>query len=186
MAGKRCLTQKDIQDTYEAGKGRRYGLLFAVNGGALAIVDLMVGATTEEVAQMGWLTPDVIAVAMIIFTGFMGRDIHEFGDKMKGFDEALVGTDKNVSLNLFGPHGRRLLWIICSLIVIAWALTIVPRGMAEPQIIHTLDAKRREIETYISATEKPLAQARADLAQSTPQSVSFKPSGTKPLSSLST
>ena len=35
--------------------------------------------------------------------------------------------------------------------------------MAEPQI-NTLEAKRQEIETYIRATEKRLAQARADLA----------------------
>jgi hypothetical protein len=36
--------------------------------------------------------------------------------------------------------------------------------MAEPQIINTLNAKRVEIETYIRATERRLAQARADLA----------------------
>ena len=36
--------------------------------------------------------------------------------------------------------------------------------MAEPNILHTLTAKRAEIEGYIRDTEKRLAQARADLA----------------------
>ena len=63
----------DSFKTYEDGKGRRYGLLFSVNGGAFAVAKLF--PTDNICAVIGGLTLFELSVGMILFTVLMSVDI---------------------------------------------------------------------------------------------------------------
>jgi hypothetical protein len=65
------IFKKDIVDTYENGKHRRYSLLFAVNGAILAIGKFLaderkIGSGDAEV--LGGLQLGALACGMIFFT----------------------------------------------------------------------------------------------------------------------
>jgi hypothetical protein len=108
---KPTLDLKDVYSLYESGKSRRYGLLFSVNGGAFAILSLLVKDTDKAVDARWAALP--IAVAMLSFTAIMIWDIHNFGEKMA----ALGGP-----LNLYkrGGPGRQVLWLLGILLILAW------------------------------------------------------------------
>jgi hypothetical protein len=61
---------------YEAGKARRYQLLFAVNGGALAIANVAPAAWRNVL--LGFLMP--------YFAVIMVKDIHTFGERFRSYD----------------------------------------------------------------------------------------------------
>src|SRR5690606_32384849 len=73
----------DSDDTvfkaYEDGKHRRYTLLFAVNGGAFAVMELLV----KEGREVSSLTIPQVSYGMIIFTAIMCFDILAFGLKLR-------------------------------------------------------------------------------------------------------
>jgi hypothetical protein len=82
------LSIKDAYTLYEEGKKRRYGLLFAVNGGAFAIAQLL-NSTGNKL--LGDLSLAHLAIGMGIFTILMVWDIYAFGEKMRDhpvFDRA--------------------------------------------------------------------------------------------------
>jgi hypothetical protein len=100
---------RDVASLYEQGKHRRYGLLFAVNGGAFALGKLLVGSGGQQAAVLGGLTVSMLAVGMAAFTLVMCIDIWKFGERMRGLDPAL-----------FGPWGQRVLMAIGALLVLGW------------------------------------------------------------------
>ena len=73
------MSLKDVYTLYESGKGRRYNLLFSVNGAALAILSFFAKDTKNGV--LTGLTAFGIAALMIAFTWIMKTDIHGFGTK---------------------------------------------------------------------------------------------------------
>ena len=101
---------------YEDGKHRRYGLLFAVNGGAFAVAKLFSDAklladpTTASV--LGRLTLRQLSVGMILFTIVMVLDIFMFGQKMRR--KYLPGA--------FGWQGKAVLLLLGVLICAGWLL----------------------------------------------------------------
>ena len=115
------LSEKDILDLYETGKHRRYSLLFAVNGGAFAIVSLRAERITsaEPLAPVdlgpiaGGLTLTHLAVGMALFTILMGVDIWAFGERMRARENSL-----------FNGVGKVVLVTICAFIAIGWILAI--------------------------------------------------------------
>src|SRR4051794_8610406 len=75
-------------ELYENGKDRRYKLLFAVNGGTLAIAKFLAGDAKDEIATvLGGMQLSMLSAGMIIFTIAMVWDIYAFGSKMH--DETL-------------------------------------------------------------------------------------------------
>ena len=95
---------------YEDGKHRRYSLLFAVNGGAFAVAQLLAEKTPGFV--LGHLTLRHLSVGMILFTLVMGADIYMFGDKMR----------KNYLKDAFGRPGKVVLILLCLIICAGWLL----------------------------------------------------------------
>jgi hypothetical protein len=90
---------KDAFGAYEAGKARRYQLLFAVNGGALAIAN---------VAPAAWRNV-LLGFLMSYFTVIMVKDIHTFGERFRSYD-----------LGFYGDSGEHLLRHIRFVLLVAW------------------------------------------------------------------
>ena len=67
--------------SYEDGKHRRYGLLFAVNGGAFALAKLLADRTKQQ--TVGSLSLPRLSIGMILFTVVMVLDIFMFGHNMR-------------------------------------------------------------------------------------------------------
>lgn len=110
--------EKELFEAYEAGKHRRYALLFSVNGGAFAVVGLLF---ERRLVTAGLLTLRQIAIGMILFTAVMCFDILAFGLKMRfktrpGKDFALNGG------GLFAWPGWFVLGALWLLISTGWAL----------------------------------------------------------------
>jgi hypothetical protein len=102
------MTLNEVYNLYENGKHRRYTLLFAVNGGAFAIVSfLLKGDTNQETLPLllG------IGPVMALFSAAMGFDIDDFGKKLRNFGGAL---------ELFGGKGRLVLLVISLALVAVW------------------------------------------------------------------
>ena len=108
-------TQKlDGLRTYIDGKMRRYGLLFSVNGGALAIAKLMADDNTAKL--LGRLTVRHLAFGAIIFTIVMVVDIWLFGEMMR---------KKFLGKLAFTNRGKTILLMLGLLLVISWVLVAV-------------------------------------------------------------
>ncbi len=108
--------QLDVENfkAYDEAKHRRFNLLFAVNGGAFAIVKLLMeGKITESTAVLlRNLTFCCLSVAMIVFTVVMVLEIHKFRKKAKDFfPEHTLTTPGMVVVILIG-----------SLICLAWGI----------------------------------------------------------------
>jgi hypothetical protein len=104
---------KDAYTLYEAGKKRRYDLLFAVNGGAFAIAQLL---NKPDSKLPGSLSLTDLAIGMTIFTILMVWDIYAFGEKMR---------DRHLPGEVFGPVGKAVLRLIGLLIVSGWLLVAI-------------------------------------------------------------
>jgi len=98
---------------YEAGKKRRYELLFSVNGGAFAIAKLFADANASKL--LGNLTLQELAIGMVLFTAIMGFDTWTFGMKMKDYLGDAV----------FGKYGKAVLVLIVLLIMAGWLLVVL-------------------------------------------------------------
>ena len=111
------ISSKEWIDLYENGKDRRYKLLFAVNGGAFAVAQLLVGTADKGGLVLGGLRLWQLAVGMAFFSAVMVLDIYAFGKKM---------SDKAPRLELFGPIGRFVLGGIGLLLVAGWCMVALP------------------------------------------------------------
>ena len=109
---------KDILDKlniYVEGKMKRYSLLFGVNGGAFAIVQLL----ADQSEQLpGRLTLPSLAIGVIVFTAVMTMDIWMWGHLMRR--EGLAGE---LAFSLFG---KAILLLIAGLIISGWVLAAMP------------------------------------------------------------
>lgn len=102
---------------YEAGKHRRYSLLFAVNGGAFAIAELPAKAAPNQPWAIGHLNLHHLAWGMFLFTLLMIFDIYTFGEKMRELQEKQRAQPK-----IFQGVGKLVLLSIGALICAAWFL----------------------------------------------------------------
>lgn len=100
--------------TYIDGKMRRYGLLFSVNGGALAIAKLMADANTAKL--LGGLSIRHLAFGAIVFTIVLVVDIWLFGQMMR---------KKFLGELAFSQPGKIILVMLGALLVISWLLVFV-------------------------------------------------------------
>jgi hypothetical protein len=96
--------------TYIDGKLKRYNLLFAVNGGAFAIAQVIVGRGQGELAP-GGLELHHLAIGAIVFTGVMAVDIYLFAEMMR---RRFLGP------LVFGPAGKIVLALLTLLPVLGW------------------------------------------------------------------
>lgn len=110
------LNTKDAFELYESGKHRRYGLLFAVNGGAFAIAKLLAGDVATRELVLGGLRLWQLSLGMVLFTAVMVWDIFEFGLKMR----------RTYLPDAFGPQGRIVLLLLGGLIGLGWILVSLP------------------------------------------------------------
>lgn len=111
------MEDKDVVEIYETGKHRRYGLMFAVNGGAFAIAKLIAGEGPVRDAVLGGLRLSALATGMAAFTVVMTFDIWMFGERMRSQAPAL---------GLFGAVGKAVLLLIGALIAAGWVLVSRP------------------------------------------------------------
>ena len=111
---------------YEAGKHRRYNLLFAVNGGAFAVAKLLSAPKACEV--LGGLSLWQLSVGMILFTILMVIDIFFFGQNMRSTlpKDAVDPNGKTVAI--FGTPGKAVLILIGILICGGWFLAAYGGG----------------------------------------------------------
>jgi hypothetical protein len=103
-------------EIYESGKGRRYGLLFTVNGGAYALIGFLVtnGHALSQFSPIGIWAFVIIPIALGLFSWFMCDDIYAFGTNMRESDP-----------KLFGAMGRRLLRSVRLLFCGGWGLAVI-------------------------------------------------------------
>ena len=114
---------RDYLRTYIDGKMQRYYLLFAVNGGAFAIAELMRGE--DGVSQpLGGLSLPRLAFGAVIFTWLLWWDIWAWGEMMRlrrpetVVDPAAPGPP----LHVFTPVGKGILTLISVLLTMGWFL----------------------------------------------------------------
>jgi hypothetical protein len=105
---------KSVFKFYEDGKGRRYALLFAVNGGVLAIAAALSPTGKNLVAG---LSTQMMAYGMAVFTVIFSIDIWWFGNSMR---KAAGHSGKPLTEGLFNVRGRLVLAAICVLIAGGW------------------------------------------------------------------
>lgn len=112
------LSLKDALQFYESGKQRRYSLLFAVNGGAFAIAELM-----GEDRKLGGLSIELLSFGMFILTIVLVVDIWIFGRRSRKNPYFSDNPGKTgLELGLFGRAGKIVLGLIGLLITTGWLL----------------------------------------------------------------
>lgn len=110
---------------YEAGKSRRYSLLFTVNGGAFAVAKLFPAG--NPCAFLGNLTLAQLSLGMIVFTALLTIDIFFFGQNMrKTVSKEAMGPNGDM-LPMFATPGKVILLLIGLLICLGWLLVGVVR-----------------------------------------------------------
>jgi len=111
---------------YEEGKHRRYNLLFAVNGGAFAIVKFAFDPKIVDEARvsaiLGGLSLVQISVGMILFTIVMSIDIFLFGINLRSTLPAGNSGPSADTVEIFGTPGKCVLILITALLCLGWAL----------------------------------------------------------------
>lgn len=105
---------------YEAGKQRRYALLFSVNGACFAVAKLVVGPNPALV--LGGLTLRNLAVGAIVFTILMAVDVFFFGQHMRATIPDAQGGTRSDYIDVFGWIGKAVLAAIAMLLCTGWAL----------------------------------------------------------------
>ncbi len=131
MTEKRTQYDKELVDIYEAGKGRRYGLLFSANGGAYAIA-VYLASLGHTVAGYSFDGAGLIVLAlfMIAFNWMMWQDIYAFGDRMHKLDSRIRGVPAGEEWLLFGPVGRRVLNVFGIGLILGWICVLVGGAIA--------------------------------------------------------
>jgi hypothetical protein len=132
---------------YENGKHRRYELLFAVNGGAFALVKLLpiIAKASPDPAKvneiltdpkmpfLGQLSVNHVALGMIAFTVIMFIDIAAFGRAIRKWHYRIYPEKQKwrPGENIFSLIGFFVLFALCTLICSGWYLVqdILPCNM---------------------------------------------------------
>jgi hypothetical protein len=113
-----------LYETYADGKMKRYTLLFAVNGGALAIAQAYHAA-----GLLGMLTVRKLAVGAIAFSWLMLWDIWAFGEMMRRrYDAGWKAEDDPRRLKVFTPIGKLILFLLVGLLSAAWVFASLDAG----------------------------------------------------------
>ncbi len=105
------MSRKDVNGLYEDGKHRRYSLLFAVNGGAFAVAQLLKGTPEKEGVVLGGMTLWMLAGAIAFLSAVMCDDIYRFGVKYRTWDG-----------EVFQGPGQVVLALLCGFLVAAWLI----------------------------------------------------------------
>ena len=92
---------------YEAGKRRRYELLFAVNGGAFALAGWLADGNAYRSIRIGGLEAHHIGLGMAAFVAIMCLDLFAFGLRFREF---------------FGLPGKLVIFGLGSLLIAGWLL----------------------------------------------------------------
>jgi hypothetical protein len=112
------LSLKEALEFYENGKHRRYSLLFAVNGGAFAIAELMDGDK-----KLGGLSIELLSVGMFVLTIVLVADIWIFGQRSrKNPYFSLLSAKNGPQPDLFGRVGKIVLALIGLFLTTGWLL----------------------------------------------------------------
>jgi len=90
-------------------------VLFGVNGGAFAIVQLL---TDKSIQLAGQLTLQTLAVGTILFTFIMTVDIWMWGELMR--------QDRFSGELAFTPVGNTILLLLAGFIISGWPLAALP------------------------------------------------------------
>ena len=114
--------QLQAQGTYIDGKMKRYNLLFAVNGGAFALAQLLSGG---EAGALGGLTVRHIALGAIVFTVAITVDIALF---------ALMMKRRYLGELAFNRPGQVILALLALLNLAGWSM-VDPRVLAAPAAV---------------------------------------------------
>jgi hypothetical protein len=114
--------QLQAQGTYIDGKMKRYNLLFAVNGGAFALAQLLNGG---QAGALGGLTVRHIAMGAILFTVVMAVDIALF---------ALMMKRRYLGELAFNRPGQVILALLALLNLAGWSM-VDPRLLAAPAAV---------------------------------------------------
>jgi|GEM_PF-2315432 len=112
------LSLKDALQFYESGKHRRYSLLFAVNGGAFAIAELM-----GDDRKLGGLTIELLSFGMFVLTIVLVWDIWIFGQRSRKnpyFSD--ISAETAPKPDLFGRVGKIVLGLIGLFLTTGWLL----------------------------------------------------------------
>lgn len=104
----------DIFINYEDGKHRRYGLLFAVSGGAFTIAKLF-GDNSFQSTVLGNLTLSQLSLGMVLFTIIMVVDIFLIRRKNAEADARTLWLARQACPNLdrvthFSGMGIGIVW----------------------------------------------------------------------------
>jgi hypothetical protein len=124
-----------LYEIYQSGKMRRYNLLFAVNGGAFAILELATAGDNPAASAVAEAaTPTAVDVllarlpwGLAIFSLVMFVDIWRFGQWMRA---TLRAQSEKASAPLgeaFTPVGKAILLVIASLLITGWLLLALDR-----------------------------------------------------------
>jgi hypothetical protein len=104
---KQAQIELNVLQTYIDGKLKRLNLLFLVNGGAFAIVELSVGDNSELIPMKA------LATGAIVFTTVMVCDTWLWAQMMK---------DRFLGSLGFGYPGKVILFVLGLLITVGWLL----------------------------------------------------------------
>jgi len=110
------MSTGELFKLYEDGKQRRYGLLFAINGGGFAIAKFIAPDCSGHTTVLGALRLWNLSAVMIVMTVLMVWDIFNFGTQMS---EKLHG-------DVFKKPGRWVLGLLGGLILVGWVLVAIP------------------------------------------------------------
>jgi hypothetical protein len=117
------LYDRDMEELYENGKGRRYSLLFAVNGGAYTLAVFLLSLTqTIGRVPVDSVLLFILAVATMLFSWIMCDDVYEFGIKVQKLDLAVRKEPDPLKVLLFGEKGQQVLKSFRWLLTLAWLI----------------------------------------------------------------
>jgi hypothetical protein len=110
---------------YENGKARRYGHLFAVNGGAFALVGFLSPRYSGDslLALLFGAWAFIVVPALLgLFTWYMCRDIDSFGRGMR----VIAGYPENSRLKegIYRQDGRDLLSRVQKIFTVGWLIAV--------------------------------------------------------------
>ena len=115
-----CETRLDLERTYIDGKMRRFYLLFAVNGGAFAIVQLAKGE--EGLKFIGNINISILSAGVMLFTALMLIDLWVYARGIRNMEsrwikqKAIDGND-NGDPRVFSAYGKCIIlgmWVLLS------------------------------------------------------------------------
>jgi hypothetical protein len=121
---------RDFMRTYIDGKMKRYYLLFAVNGGAFTIAELM-RSERGVVEPLGNLNLQRLAFGAVIFTWLMWWDIWAWGEMMRRRhpEPPADAPEAEQVLPVFTPVGKVILTLLCTLLTLGWFLAAKDIGV---------------------------------------------------------